>query len=39
MVAYVFCKMPGNYNDGIIGSAYSDMSDEESNSAVNYTTR
>lgn len=29
MAAYVFCRMPGNYNEGIIGSAYSDMSDEE----------
>lgn len=29
MAAYVFCKMPGNYNDGIFGDAYSDMSDEE----------
>ena len=29
MAAYVFCKMPGNYNDDIFGDAYSDMSDEE----------
>ena len=29
MAAYVFCRMPGNYNDDIFGDAYSDMSDEE----------
>lgn len=29
MAAYVFCKMPGNYNDGIFGSAYDDMTQSE----------
>lgn len=29
MAAYVFCRMPGNYNDGIFGDAYSDMSETE----------
>ena len=29
MAAYVFCRMPGNYNDCIFGDAYSDMSDKE----------
>ena len=29
MAAYVFCRMPGNYNDGLFGDAYSDMSSEE----------
>lgn len=29
MAAYVFCRMPGNYNDDIFGDAYSDMSNDE----------
>ena len=29
MAAYVFCRMPGNYNDDIFGSAYDDMTQSE----------
>lgn len=29
MAAYVFCRMPGNYNDDIFGSAYDDMTESE----------
>ena len=29
MAAYVFRRMPGNYNDDIFGSAYDDMTQSE----------
>ena len=29
MAAYVFCRMPGNYNDDIFGVCYDDLTESE----------